>query len=1209
MRTAPMCLLCLVAALPLCGQEAMPIEFDRSEAWKPQPTWLANPATDPGVKAAEGVATFTIREPRLGMKWRAEIKPFRPLEAGYLVVRYKAESVLGGADYFLWAFDGSKDGHQVASRDALRSDGQWHVLAADVWAAGVTGTVTALALQVQAGEKVPAALSLDYIRHVEEPPPDADRYPKQTPAEMNWQQDLRAVADWQQQPSWLGNGDAAATLKLDDGVVTMAVPAAGKGMKWSHRYPQPVDLAGARYVAIRYRARHVAPHGDYFVYAGGKEGQQAKSVNLMPLTAVNADGAWHVYIGPIRETMKMSDMAIQCQAAATEAWAAIDYVRFSNRPLLVPIGDAIAHSKGHEQATLKPDRARTIDLSAAANAAIKPCLRALSLAGWFEGDALTIEGVPFALATGAQNVVATPPGTTDPAWTAVGQRATEAYLLIAALLPAEDYSGMEGARPLARFGEPERFVIRVRYADGQEDLCLPVRVRANAYEVLAGVDLYALLELRDAVIERIGLECRMASGRMLLAGLTLNTGDALLRPPAVAALPPEMPPRMFKPREPEFRLEGWTIAVETATLAVEFSTKEGVTLHSLRNRCAAGAGAREEIVARGDCSLFELGAGGTVLTSDKVKVTDVRKLMDAEGVVLDVDARPAVPIAGSLRITAERFGHVRLELTVRNVSDQVLRPVVNFPTVERMTFGDIANTWYFYPQQGGVINRVPATLREVYSGRFPMQLMGLFNPQLDAGVYLQVCDDNDIYKYFVLRKDDKHVAWRVEYFASDIQPGQQIPVAAAMLNGNTGGWRAQLDTCRSQAKPLVPRKDWFRDIYNYRQHLVRGGLYDFTAKQYRMLEAVAADREFFGRVDYLHIFDFGESPTFGRVGDYCHYDEIGGREKLAAAIAQVKADGVPVGLYIEGYLCDERGQWGREHVADGHIIQQNGQPLLWPGAPTEHMMCAWWPTWQDYLASVYKRVAGELSPSGMYIDQHGFGNEWKICWSGKHGHPVPWPPIASERELCRKVRQAVPPEIATLTEETPTDVNSRFQDGALGYSVAFNDPVLAPHRADLFRFVFPDFKVFQLVSYNPFIEGGWSLLKFPFFNGEGTWLCQNVPDGFDAAAREFLRKAFAILHEHREAFRSESPRPLVPTASAQVFANEFGGKAETVWTLYNGGYRTHRGAVLSVRHAAGAAYRDLWNGVDLKPRIENGQAVLEITIGPREVGCVVQTRP
>ena len=42
-----------------------------------------------------------------------------------------------------------------------------------------------------------------------------------------------------------------------------------------------------------------------------------------------------------------------------------------------------------------------------------------------------------------------------------------------------------------------------------------------------------------------------------------------------------------------------------------------------------------------------------------------------------------------------------------------------------------------------------------------------------------------------------------------------------------------------------------------------------------------------------------------------------------------------------------------------------------------------------------------------------------------------------------------------LTEECPNDVHGQYQDGALGYSVVSDDPVLAPHRVDLRRFMFP----------------------------------------------------------------------------------------------------------------------------------------------------------
>jgi hypothetical protein len=291
-------------------------------------------------------------------------------------------------------------------------------------------------------------------------------------------------------------------------------------------------------------------------------------------------------------------------------------------------------------------------------------------------------------------------------------------------------------------------------------------------------------------------------------------------------------------------------------------------------------------------------------------------------------------------------------------------------------------------------------------------------------------------------------------------------------------------------------------------------------------------------------------------------------------------------------------------VKQWHIIRPDGQPLLWEGAPTEHMMCPACVGWQDYLASTYKRVTSELQPNGMYIDQHGFADAWKICYSPDHGHPVPQPPLRGEREMGRKIRAAVPPDIATLTEETPVDVNSQYQDGALAYSIWQGDAALAPHRIQLFRFCFPDFKVFQLVSYNPFVDGGWELLKYPFFNGEGTWLGNDIPGGFDADAQAFLQKSFALLHEHRAALTSDDVEALVPTESPLICANRFSAKDETVWTLLNVGYRTYRGPVLRVKHEKGARYADLWHGKELEAKVQDGMAAIEVELGPKEVGCV-----
>ena len=1193
----------------LWAQAAPPNEFGGVWAWTPRGAWVPNPAETPSLVAEADATHFSIAEPNRGMKWAADVKTFAPADSGFLVLRYRAEN-LGDADYFIWVFDGSKEGRRLVPRQAVRDDGQWHVLAVDLSAAGVTGRIRGLAVAVMASSKVPASLRLGPIRHVQEAPSGAERYPKEAPPAFEWAEDFHAPADWKPQPAWLANPDSGAGLAVEAGAAVMTVPAAGKGMKWSRAYKDRVALGDARYVAVRYRAQHLARQGDYFVWIGGQGRDKASAQSvLMPLTEVEDDGAWHVYVAPLREQFDMAEMALQAQASAAVGRAWIDYVKFTNRRPLAPLRDVLAWTQGHGGSRLRSGDAVAVDLSESANAAIGPRLHELGLANWFDGGEVTVEGIPFTLGAGGAKVVETPRGKVEPVWVPIGKKAREAYLLVASILPQEDFTGMEGGRPFSRFSDPERFVVRVRYRDGLEDLHFPVRVRTGQYEMVRGVDVYALPDLRPAPMEQMALECRMPSGCIVLAAATLNTGRPVTAKPQAGFLPPPVPERAVEPHKARIEIQGTVLTVEAGMLAAVFETRKGLVLASLRHDGLASQG---RSAARWPAtSIFELGAGETVLKSDEVTVSGLRR--EGGAAVMDVDARPRVPLAGTLRLTGSDAGEIVMALDLKNVSDRPVRPVVNFPAFSHVGLGDAENTWYFFPRQSAVIGNVPAVLREPYSGRFPLQVTGLFNPSLGGGIYMLIHDLDDIYKYYVIDKNAQGVDWRVEYFAREYLPGERIEVAEAALGGHAGDWRAQLAAYGRWAnawyRPAAPRKDWFRDVYVYRQHYVRSDLYDSRKKEYRMMEVVETDRRRLGRIDYLHIFDFGQSDTYGRVGDYSHYDEIGGLEKLAAAIAGVKASGVPVGLYIEGYLCDERGVWGRGHVAGGHIIQKDGKPLLWPGAPMEHMMCAAWAPWQEHLAGVYARVAGELKPSGMYIDQHGFANEWKICWSRAHGHPAPWAPLRGERDLGLRIRRAVPPGIATLTEETPTDLNSQGQDGALGYSVAFADARLAPHRVDLFRFAFPDFKVLQLVTYNEFVDGGWALLKFPFFNGEGWWLAQAADGGFEPAAQAFLQRASDILHEHREAFRSLSPRPLVPTEGPLLYANEFAGAKETVWTLFNADYRTYRGPALAIRHVEAATYRDRWKGVALAPQVSGGRAVVALEIGPREVGCVVQTRP
>jgi hypothetical protein len=312
-----------------------------------------------------------------------------------------------------------------------------------------------------------------------------------------------------------------------------------------------------------------------------------------------------------------------------------------------------------------------------------------------------------------------------------------------------------------------------------------------------------------------------------------------------------------------------------------------------------------------------------------------------------------------------------------------------------------------------------------------------------------------------------------------------------------------------------------------------------------------------------------------------------------------------MGFYVNGRECDVGSSWARKQTTNFSIINEQGKSFGF--FPCLRYVCPEYVPWQDHLAAVCRKIAMELKPKGIYLDEVGVMPAGWRCWSRKHGHPAPSSPAWGEHEMLRKIRQATPAETALITEYAPVDINIPLLDATLSYSVATSNPALAPHRIDLLRFVFPDFKIFQLTSYNRFCQGNWGILKYPLFNGEGYWFNQVIPDGIEPAAQEFLRRALRILTEHAEAFRSENPQPLVQTRAPLIYANAFPTRHETVWTLFNADYRTYRGPVLELDHVEGAVYRDLWNAADLKAEIRGKRAILHLTMGPRDVGCVVRT--
>lgn len=1199
MKTCAALLLCL-ACVGAGAQPQLPIEFDGAgEArWEPLPSYLGNPAARPEVTLGDGAAALRVSEAGRGMKFRLPVARFDSGAVSYLVLRYRAQHLAGG--YALYAEDDSRAGLEILGTGELVQDGLWHEVAVDLAARGVTGSIRGLLTEIECGGP-PASLEVDYLRTADEAPAGARVVPPAPPADVEQVVKLADLPAPEAHEGWLAAPATRFGTDHEEGALHLWAEGPGRGMKWSIALPEAVDLSRFGYASVRYRARGTAPWGDYLVWLGSAPGGLPDQfLNLLALASAKPDDRWHVAVVPLGKGFKAVDLAVQVGSAGARGDVWIDSLRLTSRRPFFDLADLLPYRPDWNDSRLPEGTFKTVDLSGVANASVTGRLRALALKSWFPAGRVCVRNVPFVHLGGDKDALATPAGLGE-AEVAVGARATELYLLMVARMPSMNACRMGDPVPMDAFSTPERFRARVTYTDGKSDEFFPLSCGSGQYEVTRGPEVYCLTGLREVPVKSVALLNRMESGSFLLAGLTLNTGRAVTAAPEVQQLPPAwLRPTRRASVAPGIKAIGDGFAVQSPQLRLDLVLRGGLAVRASGGSVAIEPG-----------PLFELGDGTVLLDSTRATVGEPRLTAAGREKTLTVPVSGA-GMSGDLVVSVGNGDGIAMRLNLTNTSGKVLTPVVNFPILRNVRVGKVEDTWYLYTRKGGIISNRPTHQRHAYGGEHPLQVDDFFNPRTGGSLAVSTYDLEDRYRFYDLTKDENGVTYRIEYWSQETQPGEPIATAPTALCAADGDWRSALADyrrwTRTWYKPQVRRKPWFQNVFYYQQSTAWGPLRDQATGQWRIAEFVKSCKDSLGCLDYLHIFDFGESRVYGRVGDYNHYEELGGLAGMREAIKGAQDAGVRMGLYIEGYLCDDRGLWGKDNCARYDVRQRGGDPLLWSGAPHEHMMCPASDGWRNHLAETYRRVAGELRPDGMYIDQYGFTDTWKTCWSRDHGHPVPAAPLRGEGGTLRAIRSALPEGVANLTEETPNDVHALYQDGALGYSVTFNDPALAPHRVDLFRFVFPDFKVLQLTNYNPFTEGGWDLLKWPFFNAEAWWLGGDPGSSYCPDARAFLRRAFAILHRYNEAFTSSDVEPLVPTLRPTVYANAFRGNKVTAWTLFNAEYRTFRGELLEVSHQPGTTYRDAFGGQEIRPRLERGRAVIPVTIGPRDVGCIVAER-
>lgn len=974
---------------------------------------------------------------------------------------------------------------------------------------------------------------------------------------------LDAGHPWIAQPTWLENPSNLASVEFSQNTIRLSIGQLGAGMKWLRMLEAPIATATTPWVSVRYRASHRQVSNGPLLQLGDGTGIWQP---VLSLDQLHDDGAWHTLTA--RTTpMTVRQLVLQYQADRANGSIEIGDLHFSGQQPRWTLSQVLAWNP----ATRLPPAQNFQPLLLRAN---KPAVQWLDAAGlaneWFRQQQVTASGVPFTVSTDTSAaIVMTSLPDVESICVPVGKSAEAVYLLMGAVFSGNESSAI-GYGKRTQTQQPEHLSLRVVYADGCVEPHFPGRLPSMKGLIARDPGAYVIHPGRNAVIDHIELIDQVRSGALAVAGITL--GPRFAPPPQ--QFNKQAATQSIRRRPLEFR----HTRITTDTVALDMDVPSGM-LHALVHR--------------------HLNCQWLAQPTPLYRLADDTKSIQAQ-----VTGKPLAT------------GDVEVQLTLTNISSDPVAVQPTFPLLKHLNPGTASEQLgYVFPRQAAVIGCEPAALQASYGASFPVQFMAAYDGA-SGGLYLCTHDLTSTQKLYRLNKTDT-IEMGVQYSRRTLAPGETWTLPPAVIGAFQGTWweavRAYQRWVATWYRARAPRPAWFREAFNFRQQFLNqklpeaSGMFDPQTKTFALEKVLAADAEAFGGVDMLHLFDWGSSPTHGRVGDYQPWDLLGPPETFRQAIDRVQNAGTPVGLYLEGYLTSYPSRVSQTHGKAWRSLAPDGKPYSPYG--DSDVMCANEPPWQDYLASTLGRVSKQSGARGYYVDQFGFGSQYP-CYSEDHAHPVPGNQLVGEQECLRRIRAQLPPESVIYTEELPIDVTTQFQEGAFSYAVRNVRLQNTPGQINLARFIWPEFKTFEILTVDAPVSDDLHGIKLIFFNGEGIWLEGTPPQAwFSPEALATIRRTYAILHQHRKAFTGLHPRPLVPTLNEDVCANQFPAAHETVWTFLNTTSQPMDGEMIAVEHVPGATYTDAWLNKPISPRLDSGKAYLSFPLGPRDVGCVVQRRP
>ena len=408
---------------------------------------------------------------------------------------------------------------------------------------------------------------------------------------------------------------------------------------------------------------------------------------------------------------------------------------------------------------------------------------------------------------------------------------------------------------------------------------------------------------------------------------------------------------------------------------------------------------------------------------------------------------------------------------------------------------------------------------------------------------------------------------KTEYKFSHVTTGRYLPTpgkAPGWPFADIGQW--MIDANASSADWLAELKDWRRE------HLVRIGYDD---SNYRRPELQWAQRNF------VHAQMMVEDRYF--------YDPEKGEYTVDRYLDDLEArfgglDSVLIWYIYPNIGVDDRNQFDLAHSMPGGLeglrgavqaFQKRGVKVFLPAKPWDHGTRDPGVTHWDGLAEIVKAVGAD----GINGDTFNGVPRAFFDACDKLGQPVvvqPESTISSEEQLIWNVQSW-----GKKAPDGPVPPVSKWK-------------WLEPRH---------------MVNY----ENRWGRnrnhdLQYIFFNGIGYNAWENIwglYNRFTPRDGEALRRIAAIERQFAPLMVSMDWEPYQPSLQAGIFISRFPGAGRALWTLINRNEYAVDGEQLAVPHVEGTRYFDAWNGVELQPRVIDGDALIELPMEARGFGALL----